>query len=156
MKFEKPQYHIKLELDAPIETCFKTALNEQEMKKWIPDVEDIVYDHSGATKPYHVGSVRQIKMSNGTTIEERINSYQPPHHCGYEIDSMGFVSDLLFSNYQGLMSFEAIDENKTRFTWQGSFDCRGLQKITEPLVRSMVRKVIYKMAGNLKDHLASR
>jgi hypothetical protein len=156
MQLKKQQYCVEVELSAPIETCFETALSEQEMKKWIPDVKDIAYDHSAATEPYHPGSVRHITMSSGTNIQERINLYQPPFQCGYEIDSMGFMSDLMLSNYQGLMIFEAIDDNKTRFIWQGNFDCKGLQKITEPLVRKMVSKVIYKMAGELKAYIANQ
>ena len=128
------------------------AMDPEIMKRWIPDVKDISYDHSAAIAPYHSGSVRSITMPNGAVIKERINHYQAPNHCGYEIDSMGFVFDLLVSNYHGLLSFEAITEDKTLFTWQGDFDCKGLQKITEPLVRKMVRKVIYGMVENLQQH----
>jgi hypothetical protein len=88
-------------------------------------------------------------MPNGSIIQERINLYQPPHQVGYEIASMGFLFDALLSNYRGLISFKVISENKTLLTWQGDFDCKGLQKITEPLVRLMVRKVIKKMVDNV-------
>ena len=154
MKLEKHQYFLQVELNAPIEKCFEAAMNPEIMKKWIPDVKDISYDHSAAEAPYHPGSVRSIIMPNGSVIKERINHYQPPHHCGYEIDSMGGLFDRLISNYHGILSFEAITENKTGFTWQGDFDCKGLQKITEPLVRLMVRKVISKMVENLQKHFS--
>ena len=155
MKLEKQQYSIEVELDAPLEECFKAAMEAEIMKKWIPDVKDIIYNHSAAEAPYHAGSVRDIVMANGQVIQERINYYEPPHQCGYEIDSMGFFCDSLFSNYHGLISFEAINENKTRFTWQGDFDCKGLQKITEPLARKMVYKVIYKMVERIQKYFST-
>lgn len=154
MKLEKQQYLIEVELKAPINACFEAAMNPDIMKQWIPDVSDIRYDHSAAEAPFHPGSVRDITMTNGTVIQERINLYQAPHHCGYEIDTMGFVADLLFSNYHGLISFEATDSNTTRFTWQGDFDCKGLQKLTEPLARLTLRKAIYKMALNLQHYMS--
>lgn len=154
MKLEKQQYFFEVELNAPLEACFEAVIEPEIMKKWIPDVKDITYDHSAAEAPYHAGSVRDISMSNGLVIQERINYYQPPYHCGYEIGSMGFIPDMLFSNYHGVISFEAINENKTRFTWQGDFDCKGLQKITEPLVRMMVSKLICKMVKNIQKHFS--
>lgn len=155
MKLEKQQYYKQVELNAPIDVCFDAAMNPEIMKKWISDVKDINYDHSAAKAPYQPGSIRSITMPNGSVIQERINHYEAPNHRGYEIDSMGFVFDILVSNYHGLLSFEAITEDETLFTWQGGFDCKGLQKITEPLVRKMVRKVIYKMVENLQKHFAS-
>lgn len=154
MNLKKQQYYKQVELGAPIDVCFDAAMNPEIMKKWIPDVKNISYDHSAAKAPYHQGSVRRIVMPNGSVVEERINHYEAPHHCGYEIDSMGFVFDLLVSNYHGLLSFETITDDKTLFTWQGDFDCKGLQKVTEPLVRMMVRKVIYKMVENLQKHFS--
>lgn len=156
MKLEKQQYYIEVELNAPIAACFESAMDPDIMKKWIPDVKDITYDHSAAQAPYHAGSVRDISMANGMVIQERINYYEPPYHCGYEIATMGFFCDSLFSNYHGLISFEAINDNKTRFTWQGDFDCKGLQKITEPLARMMVRKIIYKMVENIQKHFSTK
>lgn len=154
MKLEKHQYLIEVELNAPIEDCFNAIIDPEIMKKWIPDVKDIVYDHSAAEAPYHPGSVRDIVMANGAVIQERINFYQPPNFCGYEIDSMGAVPDKLFSNYHGIISFVAINNKKTRFTWQGDFDCTGWQKLIEPLARMMVRKVIYKMVENIQNHFS--
>lgn len=154
MKLKKHQYYVEVDLDAPIDACFEAVIDPSIMKTWIPDVTDISYDHSAAEAPYHAGSVRDITMSNGLVIQERINDYQPPHHCDYEIDSMGFVADLLFSNYHGIISFDAINDHKTRFTWQGDFDCKGLQKITEPLIRMMIRKSIYKMVENIQKHFS--
>lgn len=152
MKLEKHQYCIEAELNKPLEECFKAVMEPEVMKKWIPKVKDIVYDHSAAEVPYHPGSVRDIVMKNGQVIQERINYYEPPYRCGYEIDTMGALFDALLSNYHGLLNFEAISENKTRFTWQGDFTCKGLQKITEPLVRKMVTKVIQGMVDKIVEH----
>lgn len=154
MQLEKHQYLISVTLDAPVAECFQAVVEPEIMKRWIPDVVDIVYDHSGASAPYHPGSVRDIVMSNGSVIQERINYYEPPYRCGYEIDSMGAVPNLLFSNYHGLISFKATTENKTQFTWEGNFTCKGWQKLIEPLARMMVRKVIYKMVANIQTHFA--
>ena len=156
MKLDKQQYCISVDLNAPIEACYAATLEPDIMKTWIPNVSDIRYDHSGAEAPYHAGSVRDIVMNNGAVIQERINYYEPPRYCGYEIDSMGFIPDLLFSNYHGIISFEALGENKTRFTWQGDFDCKGLQKIMQPLTRIMIRNAIQKMVDNIQAHFNAR
>lgn len=154
MKLEKRQYYFETELNAPIEACFNAFVDQEVMKKWIPDVKDIIYDHSAAEAPYHAGSVRDIVMSNGMVIQERITDYSPPNYCAYNIDSMGAIADKLFSNYHGLVTFDAIGDNKTKFTWQGNFDCNGLQKIMQPLTRWMIRKAIQKMLGNIEAHFS--
>lgn len=76
-----------------------------------------------------------------------------PTFLAYRIPTFGAIPDLLLKGYRGHMHFEAIGEKKTRLIWIGYFDCAGLQRLSEPLTRILLRKMITTMANNMKTYL---
>ena len=149
----KEQYRVVLEIDAPIEKCFAAGSAEAAMMQWVPGPKSIVYDHSKASEPYGAGSERKVTLNSGMSMVEKIHASKRPAFIAYHIPSMGFVGDLLINNYQGHMNFESLGPNRTRLTWIGHFDCPGLKKITEPLMRNVMKSLIAKMAAGLKKYV---
>jgi Polyketide cyclase / dehydrase and lipid transport len=155
-KLAKQQYCVVVELDAPIDECFTAGYAEEAMMSWAPGAKRIVYDHSKAFAPYGPGSERTVTLNSGMSLIERVTDSNRPTFIGYSIPSFGGVGDRLIKNYQGHMTFEALGPNKTRLTWIGHFDCPGLAKITESLMRVVMKSLISKMANNLKSYVASK
>ena len=151
MKLSKQQYSVVVVLDAPIEQCFAAGSSEAAMMQWVPGPKSIVYDHSKASEPYGAGSERLVTLNSGMSMVEKIHASVKPTFIAYHIPTFGFVGDLLIKNYQGHMNYEAIDKDHTRLTWIGHFDCNGLAKITEPLMRKVMKGMITTMANNMKE-----
>jgi hypothetical protein len=85
-------------------------------------------------------------------VVEKIFISEKPVFVAYTIPSFGFA-DAMIKNYQGRMNFTAISDTKTRLTWNGYFDADGLRKITEPVMRAVLRTLIATMAGKMKTYL---
>lgn len=149
----KPQYRIVVELDAPIENCYAAGLDEAAVMYWVTDIKSVVYDHSKASEPYGPGSARRVTLKSGLSVIEEIQETDKPRYLAYRIPSLGTVADRFFSNYRANMSFEALGENRTRLTWVGYFDCKGLQRLAEPLIRRTFRKMITTFALNMQSYV---
>ena len=145
----KKQYRVVVDIPAPIDKCFDAGTAEAAMMYWVPGPRSIVYDHSRAKAPYGAGSQRTVTLNSGMSLVEKIAISEKPNFLAYGIATFGMVGDLLMSRYQGHMHFEVIDNNHTRLTWIGHFDCSGLQRITEPLTRFIMRTLIATMAKRL-------
>lgn len=152
-ELSKLQFSVVVELGAPIETCFEAAYLEEAMSHWVPGHKNVVYDHSLATEPYGAGAERRVTLKSGMSMIERICTSHKPDKLIYCIPSFGMVGDRLVSNYYGYMNFEALGDDKTCLTWNGYFDCHGLQRLTEPLMRMGLRKLVSTMAHNIQDYL---
>jgi len=150
----EPKYKVVVELDAPIAECFVAGTAEQAMMHWVPNFKSVVYDHSEAGEPYGPGSVRRVTLESGVAVSEKIEVSEKPTFLAYSIASFGFIPDLMLKNYRGEMHFESIDTDRTRLTWVGYFDCPGVRRITEPLVRTIMRNLIARMAENIKTYFA--
>jgi hypothetical protein len=148
----KQQYSVVLEINAPIERCFAAGTAEAAMMHWVPGIKSVVYDQSRAAEPYGAGSERLVTLKTGMKVVEKIFISEKPVFVAYTIPSFGFA-DAMIKNYQGRMNFTAISDTKTRLTWNGYFDADGLRKITEPVMRAVLRTLIATMAGKMKTYL---
>ena len=68
-----------------------------------------------------------------------IHASKKPTFIAYNIPAFGAIGDFLIRNYQGHMNFESLGPKRTRLTWTGYFDCVGPDKITEPLMRMVMK-----------------
>jgi hypothetical protein len=153
-KLPKHQYTVTVELDAPIDKCFTAASAEEAMMFWAPNAKSVVYDHSKAPYPYGPGSCRTVTVNSGTSLVETIFLSEKPTLVGYYISRFGFGIDALLKNYQGRMNFEALGPNRTQLTWNGYFDCPGLGRLFEPLLRMAMRNLISGMADKMRTYLS--
>ena len=145
----KEQYRVVVDIAAPIDKCFAAGSAEAAMMYWVPGIKTVVYDHRQASEPYGPGSQRTVTLKSGMVMTEKIDISDKPAFFAYHIPTFGAVGDLLMSGYQGHMHFEAIDKDHTHLTWIGHFNCSGLQVITEPLARLMMKTLIGIMAKRL-------
>jgi uncharacterized protein YndB with AHSA1/START domain len=148
----KQQYSVVLEINAPIEKCFAAGTAEDAMMHWVPGIKTVVYDQSRAEEPYGAGSERRVTLKTGMAVVEKIFISEKPVFVAYTIPRFGFA-DALIKNYQGRMNFTAISESRTRLVWNGYFDADGARKITEPVMRAVLRTLIATMAGKLKKYV---
>ena len=151
----KHQYTVTVELDAPIDKCFAAASAEEAMMAWVPNAKSIVYDHSKAPYPYGPGSARTVTLNSGTSLVEIICLSEKPTLVGYGIPRFGMGVDTLMKGYQGRMTYESLGPNRTRLTWDGYFDCPGLRRLLEPLLRMTMKKLITIMAGKMQKYLSA-
>lgn len=151
-KLPKQQCCVVVELDAPVAQCFALATTEAGMMQWVPSPKSIVYDHSKASEPYGAGAQRLVTFKFGKSLVEQIVVSDKPIFVAYRIAKFGFPADLLLTNHRAHMTFEAIDQNRTRLTWLGHFDCPGLRSITEPLMSAAIRIITSAMANNMKRY----
>ncbi len=152
----KEQYRVIVDIEAPIEQCFAAGTAEEAMMFWVPGPKSIVYDHSKASEPYGAGSQRLVTLNSGMSMIEKIDISKKPTFLAYSIPSFGAVGDKLISGYQGHMHFETIGPNRTRLTWIGHFNCDGLARITEPLMRIIMKALITTMAKRLVKYFANK
>ena len=145
----KEQYRVVVDIAAPIDKCFAAGTAEAAMMYWVPGIKTVVYDHRQASEPYGPGSERKVTLNTGMSLVEKIAISEKPTFLAYGIPTFGMVGDLLMSGYQGHMHFEVIDKDHTRLTWIGHFNCSGLQRITEPLTRFIMKTLIATMAKRL-------
>lgn len=148
-----PQFRVEVDVQAPVERCFEAAYLESAMMRWVTRAAGVSYDHSGAAEPYGPGAVRSIEVTPGLTLTEVVHAVERPHLFAYRFGPDEFARRLV-RDYQGWMSFEQRGPQATRLTWAGHFDCRGWQKITEPIMRVLLKKVVATLAASFASYCA--
>lgn len=148
-----PQFRVEVDVEAPVSRCFEAAYLESAMLRWVPRAADVTYDHSGAAEPYGPGAVRRIKVRPGLTLTEVVHAVERPHLFAYRFGPDEFARRLV-RDYQGWMSFEERGPGSTRLTWAGHFDCRGWQKLIEPVMRALLKKVVATLAREFASYCA--
>ena len=109
-------------IPAPPEQVFEYVLPvdlSTVIKRWgpLPGVKG-VRDQSGEWD--HVGATRTILLEDGSEAQEKLVTYNPPHHFGYTL-ALGVPTSLLASNAAGTWWFHPAEDGGTDLEWAWAF-----------------------------------
>jgi hypothetical protein len=99
----------------------------------IPGIAAAAIDGGGAPRE---GALRTVKLTDGTTIRERITRFDAPRAHGYEMAEMNALQRLFCANMISLWTF-ADEGGATRVVWRYSIVEKGA--LTWPLAWAVSR-----------------
>ena len=82
-------------------------------------------DEAKTEGPLQLGARRQVRMSDGMTLEETITEWNVPEHHGYQWSDPPKPLGLLIKKAHGLWRFEARGDNVTQVTWRYTLTLRS-------------------------------
>lgn len=85
--------------------------------------------------PHQVGALRQVRMSDGISLEETLTEWTVPECHGYQWSNPPKPLGLLVKKAHGLWHFAAVGEN-THVTWRYTLTFRS--KLFYPLARLLL------------------
>ena len=144
-------------IDQPRERVFAAAAGEtaalaRHFKGYAPLIPGIVEAHVEGGDPPRAGALRPVKLSDGTSIVERILAFEVPSKHGYEMAQMNTLQRLICTNMVSEWRF--TDEGKgTRIVWHyaihakpwrggigqvvGHFFQKAMQRCLDSIAREM-------------------
>ena len=139
------KFTCSVDIDAPIDRVFELFDNQENMKKWQPDLLSI--EHLSGT-PRQPGAKSRLKYKNGKhefDLIETIIENTPPHKFSGEYETEGVCWNTMKS------SFTQIGENKTRYQASIEYKFYGLMVRIMALIMPWVfRKQVQKYLDNFK------
>lgn len=94
-------------------------------------------EEATSVKPLEVGSLRQVRMSDGMALVETISEWTVPEWHGYQWSDPPKPLGFLVKKAHGLWHFEAIGDNVTKVTWRYTltFHSRLIYPVAKVLLR---------------------
>lgn len=89
----------------------------------------------GRADPPVVGALRDVALSDGTSIQERVLAFEAPRLHRYDMARMNLLQRVLCTNMVSEWRFEPDGEAASRVTWEYAIHERGLGgRLLGPLV----------------------
>lgn len=102
-------------------------------KPLIPAIRSVAL--VGQDDPPRAGSLRDVVLSDGTKIQERVLAFDAPRLHRYDMAKMNLLQRVLCSNMVSEWRFEPEGEGACRVVWEYSIHERGLGgRLLGPLV----------------------
>jgi uncharacterized protein YndB with AHSA1/START domain len=112
--------HAERLIDGDVEAVFDAATDPAGLTRFfrglppvIPPIEEVTIEGGGPTR---TGSLRSVRLGDGTQIMERVLELDRPHRHRYDMAEMNRTQRLLCSNMVADWKFSP-EGNKTRVTW---------------------------------------
>lgn len=104
----------------------------------------------GHEDPPVAGSLRDVALSDGTRIQERVLAFEAPRLHRYDMAKMNPLQRIICSNMVGEWRFEADGEAASRITWEYSIHEKGLGgRLLGPLVARHFQRAMQTCLDNI-------
>lgn len=136
-------------INRPTEEVFTFVTEVENEPKWIGEVAEVRRTSNG---PMGVGSTYDnIVHFLGRRIVDphEVVQYEPNRKFAFKSNS-GQIK------FQGSQTYEAVDDNTTRFTFVASGETGSLFKLAEPIVSRMINRQWETNVANLKELLEAQ
>ncbi len=129
-------------VDAPPEAVFAALSDHDAMGRWSPFAMERL--EAGPSDPNGIGTLRRVRLGP-FGFDERVISWDPPHHYSYTIEKGPFVR-----RHRGdvLVTREG-DRSRVRWAIQLGLTLPGAGGPTSWLLRRKVRQTLDRLAGQL-------
>ena len=112
---------------------------------FIPPILGASIDGDGVARP---GAMRRVRMGDGSTIGERILSYDPPRGHAYEAVEMNPLQRLLCKRMAAEWIFEESGSG-TRIIWRYSIEAKPLRGPLARVVGALLRRAMQRCLDNI-------
>ena len=97
----------------------------------------------GHDDPPVAGSLRDVALSDGTRIQERVLAFEAPRLHRYDMAKMNPLQRVICSNMVSEWRFEADGEGASRVTWEYAIHERGIGgRLLGPLVARQIQRAM--------------
>ena len=104
----------------------------------------------GQADPPVAGCLRDVALSDGTSIQERVLAFEAPRLHRYDMARMNPLQRLICTNMVSEWRFEADGEGACRVTWEYAIHPRGIiGRVLGPLVAGQFQRAMQTCLDNL-------
>ncbi len=104
----------------------------------------------GRDDPPVAGTLRDVALSDGTHIQERVLAFEAPRLHRYDMAKMNLLQRALCSNMVSEWRFEPDGEGASRVTWEYAIHERGLMgRVLGPLVARHFQRAMQSCLDNI-------
>jgi uncharacterized protein YndB with AHSA1/START domain len=140
------EIEFSIDVERPIEEVFAYLSDPAKVPEWDPRVVSVEQETDG---PLGVGTrLRETRRMAGRKLEQvvEVAEYEPPRLFSLRIVSGPLPLD-------GRNRLEALDDMRTRVSFAGSGEPKGLARLAQPLVRRMVERQLRAHYGRIRERL---
>lgn len=103
----------------------------------------------GRDDPPVAGDLRDVALSDGTTIRERVLAFEPPRRHRYDMAKMNLLQRVICTNMTSEWRFTE-DGDGSRVTWEYAIEERGVAgRLLGPMVSRAFQKAMQTCLDNL-------
>lgn len=104
----------------------------------------------GRDDPPVAGTLRDVALSDGTRIQERVLAFEAPRLHRYDMARMNILQRALCTNMVSEWRFEPDGEGASRVTWEYAIHERGLAgRLLGPLVARQFQRAMQSCLDNI-------
>ena len=104
----------------------------------------------GCDDPPCAGTLRDVTLSDGTSIQERVLAFEAPRLHRYDMARMNTLQRLFCTNMVSEWRFEPDGEAACRVTWEYAIHERGLAgRVLGPLVAGQFKRAMQSCLDNI-------
>lgn len=119
----------------------------------IPGIREASFDHGAKPAP---GALRTVKLTDGTTIKERVLEFEAPRVHGYDMAEMNALQRLICTNMVSRWTFAPEGEG-TRVVWSYAIHPKGaLMGPVAWLVSRFFEKAMQRCLDNVRAAMPAK
>lgn len=146
------QLRVTREFPVSQEQLFAMLKDFEAAPKWIPFVRHVEVDHTEATEPGGVGTIRKMRSPVGSVTEERVRAIDPPSFLAYSAADEGLWG--MYTDHTSVLACRSLAVDRCELSWSvyarpgKSFFKRTLGR---PVFRFVVARGTRRLHGLLAD-----